>query len=66
MLNYMLDDEGLIIAKNKDFKIRPLDKVKLREDKLMIQLINIVLPVLLIVAFGVIRYWWRKRKYTNF
>jgi len=66
MLNYMLDDDGLIIAKNKDFKIRPLDKVKVRDTQLLIQVINIVLPVLFIIVFGMLRYWWRKRKYANF
>jgi gliding-associated putative ABC transporter substrate-binding component GldG len=66
MLNYLLDDEGLIISKNKDYKIRPLDKVKVSEDRFWIQLVNVALPILLILSFGLIRYYWRKRKYANF
>lgn len=66
MVNYLLDDDGLIITRNKEFKIRPLDKVKLSENKLLIQLLNVALPILLIILFGVIRYFWRKRKYARF
>ena len=66
MLNYLLDDEGLIISKNKDYKIRPLDKVKVQNDKLWVQIINVALPILIILIFGVARYYWRKKKYANF
>jgi len=66
MLNYLLDDDGLIISRSKDLKIRPLDKVKAQEDKLLMQLLNVALPILLIVLFGLIRFYWRKRKYAKF
>lgn len=66
MLNYLLDDEGLIISKNKDYKIRPLDKVKVSEDKFWIQFVNVALPILIILGFGLFRYYWRKRRYANF
>lgn len=66
MLNYLLDEDGLIISRNKDLKIRPLDKVKVAEDKLWLQFVNVALPIVLIVLFGVLRYYWRKRKYSKF
>ncbi|MBK6266217.1 gliding motility-associated ABC transporter substrate-binding protein GldG [Marivirga sp. S37H4] len=66
MVNYMTDDQGLIISRNKEFKIRPLDKVKIAENKLLLQLLNVALPILLIILFGVVRYFWRKRKYASF
>ena len=66
MLNYLLDDDGLIISRNKEFKIRPLDKVKVAEDKLWMQFLNVALPIVLIILFGVLRYFWRKRKYAKF
>ncbi|WP_340152483.1 gliding motility-associated ABC transporter substrate-binding protein GldG [uncultured Marivirga sp.] len=66
MLNYLLDEDGLIISRNKELKIRPLDKVKVAEDKVWLQFINVALPILLIVVFGVLRYYWRKRKYAKF
>lgn len=66
MLNYLLDEDGLIISRNKELKIRPLDKVKVAEDKVWLQLVNVALPILLIVLFGILRFYWRKRKYAKF
>ncbi|UII27226.1 gliding motility-associated ABC transporter substrate-binding protein GldG [Fulvivirga maritima] len=65
-LAYMLDDEGLITARNKELKIRPLDKVQVSREKTKWQIINMVLPVLLIIIYGVIRFYLRKKKYTGF
>ncbi|GAA5039158.1 gliding motility-associated ABC transporter substrate-binding protein GldG [Marivirga lumbricoides] len=66
MVNYLLEDDGLIITRNKEFKIRPLDKVKIADNKLAIQLLNVALPIFMIIIFGVLRYFWRKRKYAKF
>lgn len=65
-LDYMLNDQGLIVSKNKSFAIRPLDKVKVANDKFKWQLINLVLPVVCLILYGVLRAYWRKRKYANF
>ncbi|MBL3656163.1 gliding motility-associated ABC transporter substrate-binding protein GldG [Fulvivirga sediminis] len=65
-LAYMLDDQGLITARNKEFKIRPLDKVQVSREKTKWQIINMVLPVLLIIIYGIIRFYLRKKKYTGF
>ncbi|UII23349.1 gliding motility-associated ABC transporter substrate-binding protein GldG [Fulvivirga ligni] len=65
-LAYMLDDGGLITARNKEVKIRPLDKVKIDREKTKWQIINLVLPVLLIIIYGLIRFYLRKKKYTGF
>ena len=63
---YMLDDEGIITARNKEIKIRPLDKVKVANEKTKWQIINLLLPVLLLIVYGVVRYYLRKRKFTGF
>ena len=64
-INFLIDDTGLITARNKNIQIRPLDKVKVADGRLKWQLINLVLPVLLLIAFGVIRHIWRKKKYQG-
>jgi len=46
--------------------MRPLDQVRVRAERLNWQLFNIVLPVLMVVSFGVLRFVWRKRKYSRF
>ncbi len=63
---YLLDDSGIINTRAKEVKIRPLDTVKLKEQKLRWQIVNLVVPVLLVIAFGIVKYLMRKRKYTNF
>lgn len=62
-LEYMLDEEGLISARRKEVVLRPLDKVKIQEEKLKWQIINLVSPMILIIILGSIRQYFRKRKY---
>ncbi|UXP32524.1 gliding motility-associated ABC transporter substrate-binding protein GldG [Reichenbachiella agarivorans] len=65
-LDYMLNEEGVITSKSKEIKIRPLDKVKIGDQKLRWQLLNLVLPILLLILYGALRVYLRKKKYANF
>ncbi|MCG8340540.1 MAG: gliding motility-associated ABC transporter substrate-binding protein GldG [Cytophagales bacterium] len=51
-LAYMLDEHGLINAKNKTFKIRLLDKPKVEQARLTWQLINLLTPLVLLLLWG--------------
>lgn len=62
-IEYLVDDSGILETRAKDFSLRLLDQKKLSEDKLRWQLINIVLPVVLLLAFGSTFQWLRKRRY---
>lgn len=62
-VNYLTDDEGLMELRSRVFKLRLLDKVKLKEGKLTWQLINVLIPLLLISAFGAVYVYVRRRKY---
>ena len=62
-LNYLLDDTGLINIRNKKVTIPFLDTKKVMEQKTKWQLLNIGLPVLLTLIFGVLFNYFRKRKY---
>ncbi|NLR92662.1 gliding motility-associated ABC transporter substrate-binding protein GldG [Flammeovirga agarivorans] len=62
-MNYLTDQDGLIMARNKKVTLRPLDNFKIREEKAMWQWINVGIPVLLTVLFGGIFIYLRKRKY---
>jgi gliding-associated putative ABC transporter substrate-binding component GldG len=64
-LDYMLDESGLIAVRTKEIVLRPLDKVKLKEERTRWQLINIVLPLVLLALYGVVRSYLRKRKYAK-
>jgi gliding-associated putative ABC transporter substrate-binding component GldG len=64
-LDYMLDDDGLMLAKNKEVQIRPLDKVKLQQDAEWYKWLNMLLPIVLIVVFGLIKGFVRRKKYAR-
>jgi len=64
-VDYLVSNNALFEARNKDFTLRLLDKKKVAEEKTKWQFINIALPVLIIIFFGIWYQWNRKLKYTN-
>lgn len=66
MLANLVDENGLIRARNKEIRIRPLDRERIAAEKLKWQFVNLVLPILLLVTFGVLRAYWRKKKFANY
>jgi len=65
MMSYLTDDQGLINARSKEIKIRPLDKEKLKNDKFFWQAINLIVPLIALIVFGFARAAVRKRKYAS-
>ncbi|GAB3197185.1 gliding-associated putative ABC transporter substrate-binding component GldG [Pontibacter aydingkolensis] len=65
-IHYLLDSGGLINVRSKEIQLRPLDKVRIREDKGFWQLLNLAAPIALLVLFGIARYYLRKRKYERY
>jgi len=64
--DYLLDETGLIAVRGKQITLRPLDKVKLAEQRRRWQLLNIGAPLVLLGLFGAVRAWRRKRRYAGF
>jgi len=62
--NYLLDNTGLINIRNKKVSIPLLDVKKIAEQKTKWQLVNIGLPVVLTLLFGLFFSYYRKRKFT--
>lgn len=62
-VEWLTDETGVIAARSKDIKLRLLDEQKVKKERLMWQLINVALPMLLIVLFGVGYNFWRNRRY---
>jgi len=67
VINYMTDDAGLITLRSREFKLRLLDKAKIRTAgaKLRWQLLNTLVPVLLIILGGLLFNLIRKRRFSN-
>lgn len=63
---YLVQEDGIIEARTKEVKIRPLDKEKTRTEKLKWQVINIALPLFILILYGIVRLNLRKRKYSSF
>lgn len=63
--DYLTDDSGIIQLRNKEIKIRLLDRARIRTEKAFWQVLNIGLPLLLLVVFGVSRHFYRIRKYAR-
>ncbi len=65
-LAYLTDEGGLIQARNKQVKIRPLNADKINTERLKWQVINVALPILLFLMYGVARAYWRKKKFAQY
>lgn len=65
MINYLDDTDGIMQLRNRSLKMRPLDIVRLREERKYWQWINLTLPSLMVIVFGVIFNALRKRKYGS-
>ncbi|MDB9948120.1 gliding motility-associated ABC transporter substrate-binding protein GldG [Flavobacteriaceae bacterium] len=63
-VDYLLDDNGLIELRNKNIQINLLDKKRAYQEKTYWQFINITLPLLILITFGFIFHYLRKRKYS--
>ncbi|MDY7396646.1 gliding motility-associated ABC transporter substrate-binding protein GldG [Aureibaculum sp. 2210JD6-5] len=63
-INYLLDDSGLLELRNKKIQLQFLDKEKAYTERTFWQLINVVLPLVVLAIFGLIFTFLRKRKYS--
>jgi len=64
-VDYLVSNNGLFAARNKDFTLRLLDKKKVEDQRITWQFINIVAPIALILLFGVVYQWIRKQRYAQ-
>ena len=63
-VDYMVNPNGVLQARNKDFTLRLLDKQKILTEKTFWQLLNIALPIALVLLFGWVYQWWRRRRFA--
>ena len=64
-VNYMLDDNGLINIRSKEIEVGFLDYQKVNAQKTKWQLINTLLPLVLLAVFGFLFSFYRKKKYSR-
>jgi gliding-associated putative ABC transporter substrate-binding component GldG len=64
-VNYLLDDDGLINIRNKEVSMALLDREKVYSNFTQIELLSIVIPLAILIVFGLIFYYWRKKKFAT-
>ncbi|MCH7399888.1 gliding motility-associated ABC transporter substrate-binding protein GldG [Belliella sp. DSM 107340] len=60
MIAYLVEPDGIISTRTKQYQIRPLNKVKVSQEKVKWQVINVVLPVVLMGLLSLL--WMFSRK----
>jgi ABC-2 type transport system permease protein len=63
--DYLYDDSGIITLRNKEIKLRLLDRAKIRQEKIFWQFLNIGLPLILLIVCGIFQHYYRISKYTR-
>ena len=66
LVTYITNGEGLIKARSKEVKIRPLDNVKTEKEATFWKALNLGLPLVLLILFGISKNYLRRKKYANF
>ncbi|MCR4033762.1 MULTISPECIES: gliding motility-associated ABC transporter substrate-binding protein GldG [Flavobacterium] len=64
-INYLLDDTGLINIRSKDVELPLLDKEKVYQSYSMTQFITIGVPILILLVFGLVFTFLRKKAYSK-
>lgn len=64
-LNYLVDDKGIMSLRSRELRIRLLNRVRVKHEKLKWQLINIAGPAIIVVIAGLLYGFLRKRKYAR-
>ena len=64
-VSYLVDGEGLIEVRNRELKIRLLDANKINNDALIWQVVNVLLPSVVVIIFGIVLAIIRKRRFTK-
>lgn len=62
-INYLCGFDELMESRSKEFKLRMLDRARITEERTLWQILNVAVPVLMIVVFGLIFNRLRKRRY---
>lgn len=64
-VDYLCDESNLIEVRTKEVELRLLNKARVKEERMEWQWLNMLLPILSVLVFGVFNTWWRKRRYAR-
>ena len=61
-----LTNQPIIMVRGKDVELRPLNKFKAQDERLYWQVLNLVLPIVLLLSIGLLLNIMRKKRFTRF
>ncbi len=64
IMDYFCDDSGLMSVRSKEFRLRMIDPAVLEADTTVLKWFNVTLPIILLIVFGLIKFYLRLRRYT--
>lgn len=65
MVEYLLDDKGVITARGKEVKLRMLNRDAAQAEAGFWRVLNIVLPIVFLIVFGLVYNLMRRRRYAK-
>ncbi|TDQ14663.1 gliding-associated putative ABC transporter substrate-binding component GldG [Algoriphagus boseongensis] len=65
LVQYLIDPDGIIASRERSLKIRPLNRIKVSEQKSFWQILNIGLPILILGIIGGTVVLLRKRRFSQ-
>lgn len=65
LVDYMMGDNSVLDIRSRQIDIKEIDKEKIKEASLFYKSINMLLPLLLILALAFMMNWIRLRRYTK-
>ncbi|MCK4569697.1 MAG: gliding motility-associated ABC transporter substrate-binding protein GldG [Bacteroidales bacterium] len=63
-IDYLIEGSDLITIRSRELKLRLLDNTYLKNNELKWKVINVAIPPLLVIIFGIIYIFIRKKRYS--
>jgi len=64
-INYLLNDNALISIRSRNIELRKLDPERIVQERTRWQVINMLVPIVLVLLFAFVQLYLRKRKYSS-
>lgn len=64
-IDYLLEEDALIAVRTRELKMRLLDTQKINLERSFWQIINLIIPIALVIIYGIFKQYARKKKYSN-
>jgi ABC-2 type transport system permease protein len=65
MVDYMMGDNSVLDIRSRQIDIKEIDKEKIKSSSLFYKSLNMLVPLLLIMALAFIMNWIRQKRYTR-